>query len=349
MRSPIRTQIWQASTTTTPTTTASAVPPDQEAARTWLPDAELPGYGVYELALPEEPTYALEPKGGLVATVIRRNAPTGRRALFYVHGWSDYFFQTHLADEMADLGYDFYAIDLRRYGRSLRDKQLAGYIADLSDYFVELDQALSIVRDEGHDEIVLMAHSTGGLIASLYAHERPGEFAAVVLNSPWLELQGNSILRPATQPMFSAARAVAPTTALPLPDNGFYRRAINKADGGEWEYNLKYKGDPAFHIRVGWLAAILDGHARVAAGLEIDCPVLVAISERSDFRRTWDDGLKFADIVLDVDKIAARAPKLGNLVVIARIHEGMHDLVLSAPEVRDVVMAEYRRFLTCYA
>lgn len=250
---------------------------------------------------------------------------------------------------MAALGFDFYAIDLRRYGRSLRDKQLAGYVTSLDHYFVELDAAVEVLREDGHDEIVLMAHSTGGLIAALYADARPGTFSALVLNSPWLELQGNAILRPATQPMFTAARAVAPTTALPLSDNGFYRRSISKTDGGEWEYNLKYKGDPAFHIRVGWLAAILEGHAKVASGLKIDCPVLVCISERTDLRRTWDDSLKLADIVLDVDRIAARAPKLGNFVAIARFADGMHDLVLSGPHVRAKVLAEYARFLRCYA
>ncbi|AQX17290.1 hypothetical protein BKM78_11625 [Tessaracoccus sp. T2.5-30] len=314
-----------------------------------MPDTELPGYELLPIPLPDEPTYALEPDGSLVATVVRRSHPVSRRAVLYVHGWSDYFFQRHLADEMAALGYDFYAVDLRRYGRSLRDRQLAGYIANLSDYFTELDEALEVVRSEGHDDVVLMGHSTGGLTASLWAHERPGAFSAVVLNAPWLELQANSLLRPATQPVLSAARAVAPTTALPQLDTGFYRRCISSSEEGEWDYNLNLKGDPAFLIRVGWMAAILDGHARVAAGLSIDCPVLVAISARSDFRRSWDEGFRLADIVLDVDRIASRAPKLGDLVVIARIPDAMHDLVLSRTDVRERVFSEYSRFLTAYA
>ena len=299
--------------------------------------------------MPDEPTYAHEPDGSLVATLVRRNEPTASRAVLYVHGWNDYFFQTHLADSMAELGYDFYAVDLRRYGRSLRSKQLAGYITKLSDYFVELDLALAAVKAEGHDDVVLMGHSTGGLTACLFAHERPGELAALVLNSPWLELQGNAILRPVTQPMITAARAVAPTTALPLTDSGFYRRSTHLTEGGEWSYNLNLKGDPAFLIRVGWFAAILEGHAKVAAGLSIDCPILVAVSERSDFRRVWDDALLAADIVLDVDRIMERGSDLGNLVVLARIPDALHDLVLSRPAVRGVVLDEYARFLRCYA
>ena len=152
-----------------------------------------------------------------------------------------------------------------------------------------------------------------------------------------------------TQPMFSAARAVVATTALPQMDTGFYRRTISKAEEGEWAYNANLKGDPAFLIRVGWMAAILEGHARVAAGLAIDCPVLVAISGRSDFRRVWAEEFRLADIVLDVDRIAARAPRLGPLVVIARFPDAVHDLVLSGIDVRAKVFAEYSRFLRCYA
>ena len=315
----------------------------------WAPDSELDGYEQFTIELPDEPTYALEPDNSLVATLVRRATPTRSRAVLYVHGWSDYFFQAHLGDEMDALGYDFYAIDLRRYGRSLRPKQLAGYISRLDDYFVELDAAVEAIREAGHDEIVLMAHSTGGLTTSLYVNERPGQFAALMLNSPWLELQANPMLRPTAQPMFSAAGAVAPTTAVPMADNGFYRRSIAVDEDGEWTYNHNLTGDPAVLVRFGWLSAILQGHSRIAAGLAIDCPILVAISERTDFRRAWDEALLSADTVLDVERIAERAARLGYLVVLSRIQGGLHDLVLSRPEIRRVVFDQYRRFLGAYA
>ena len=88
---------------------------------------------------------------------------------------------------------------------------------------------------------------------------------------------------------------------------------------------------------------------RVAAGLDIDCPVLVAVSERTDFRRKWDEALSKADIVLDVNAIAERAHCLGDVIVLVRIPDALHDLALSAPEVRARVFAEYGRFLRCYS
>jgi alpha-beta hydrolase superfamily lysophospholipase len=59
-------------------------------------------------------------EGEVVATLVKRAAesPT-RRAVLYLHGFSDYFFHVHVAELFNELGYDFYALDLRKYGRSL--------------------------------------------------------------------------------------------------------------------------------------------------------------------------------------------------------------------------------------
>jgi len=140
----------------------------------WVPDVELPGYRQLNIPLPGARMCQGEPDHEVVATLVRRSDPGGRRAVLYVHGWSDYFFQTHLAEAVESWGYDFYALDLRRYGRSLRDGQLAGYTADLAEYHQELDAAVEVIRTEGHDHVVLLGHSTGGLVVSLFARDRPG-------------------------------------------------------------------------------------------------------------------------------------------------------------------------------
>ena len=315
----------------------------------WLPDTELPGYEQFTIALPEAPTYAFEQPGSLVATVIRRNPPSGDRAVLYLHGWNDYFFQTHLADAITATGFDFYAVALRRYGRSLREGHLAGYIGAVEDYFVELDLVVELLRETGYREIVLMGHSTGGLTAALYADERPGIFSALVLNSPWIELQGSPVVRPAAQPVFRAMSAVAPTTVLVSYESSNYARSISVELEGEWAYNLAFKGNAAFGVRIGWLRAIMAGHARVEQGLAIDCPLLVLTSACSDFSRKWHEGVMRADVVLDVERIAARSHQLGPHVTLVRLEGALHDIVLSAAPVRQRFFDEVEKFLTAYS
>ncbi|MFQ9503751.1 MAG: alpha/beta hydrolase [Alistipes indistinctus] len=58
-------------------------------------------------------------EGKVIATLLRADstAPSGR-AVLYLHGYIDYFFQTHMAERFAGEGWNFYALDLRKYGRS---------------------------------------------------------------------------------------------------------------------------------------------------------------------------------------------------------------------------------------
>src|SRR5512139_2172496 len=113
-------------------------------------------------------------EGPVVATLVSRRAeqPT-QRAVLYVHGLVDYFFQTHLADFYVERGWDFYALDLRKHGRSLLPHQTPNFCRSLTEYYPELNEAARIIRDEdGHTTLLVNAHSTGGLITSLWAHAR---------------------------------------------------------------------------------------------------------------------------------------------------------------------------------
>jgi alpha-beta hydrolase superfamily lysophospholipase len=314
----------------------------------WHPDF-LDGYESTDLPLPNAARAGTEPLDvEMVATLIRKvPAERHRRAVLYVHGWNDYFFQTHLADQLGDIGFDFYALDLRRYGRSLRRGQLRGFITDLDDYGDELGAAADLIA-ENHDQLVLMGHSTGGLITSLWAAKNPGRIDALILNSPWLDLQSSAMVRALGTPVIEALGSSLPTSVLRLRESGFYPRAVHSSLGGEWDYDLDLKLIPSAPVRVGWLRAILQGHQRVASGLHIEVPILVLASSRTEFARRWHEGLRTVDTVLDVEQIAKRAPRLGYCVTIVRIDEAMHDVILSAPNVRKVAFDEMSRWIDGY-
>src|SRR6185295_14302653 len=103
----------------------------------WQPDRLLPGYEALELAAPDD--Y----EGRVVATLVRLPVPEAPRgAVLYVHGFVDYFFQRHMAERFAAEGYAFYALDLRKYGRSLLPHQHPGFCKDLSEYYADITRAL---------------------------------------------------------------------------------------------------------------------------------------------------------------------------------------------------------------
>ncbi|GEL46253.1 alpha/beta hydrolase [Cellulomonas hominis] len=272
-------------------------------------------------------------QGSAVATLVHRRdaaADRTRPAVLYVHGFVDYFFQTHVADALADRGYDLYALDLRDYGRSIRPGREPNDTRSLATYAEELDAAVRLVRAE-HDRVVLLGHSTGGLVAALWAHHRRGRglVDAVVLNSPWLDLRGSVLERTAlTWLIVHAVGVVAPRLVVSHlgPD---YGRALHAGSGGEWAYDLAWKPHEGFPVRAGFVRAVRRGHAEVARGLDVDVPVLVLASDASGPDDRWHDGLLTTDSVLDVADMRRLAPRMGEDVTYVEVAGGAHDLALS--------------------
>ena len=291
-------------------------------------------------------------EGPVVATLVRRRAETpSRRAVLYVHGFVDYFFQTHLADFFVARGWDFYALDLRKYGRSLLPHQTPNFARSMTDYYPELDEAARIIREvDGHDQLLVAGHSTGGLITSLWAHSRQGRgiVDGLFLNSPFFDFNVPWVLR---RPLMSVVASTAkrnPYRVLPMAALGLYGESLHTERRGEWTYNLEWKPLLGFPVRVGWLEAIRRAQRRLRAGLAIDVPVLVACSTRTFRGRAWSDDARLTDTVLDVEHIARWAPRLGPRVTIARFDGGMHDLTLSRQEVRTAVFQELGRWVDAF-
>ncbi|WP_347107547.1 alpha/beta hydrolase [Paenarthrobacter sp. S56] len=276
----------------------------------------------------------------------------GQGAVLFLHGWSDYFFNVELAQFWARQGYDFYALDMHNHGRNLEADSIGGYVADLADYDTEINSALRIIRAVGsggsRESVALMGHSTGGLVAALWAQRHRGVVQYLILDSPWLEMHGSSIGRRAAQAMVAPLARLRPEMVLRLPERGFYYRSISVTAEGEWQLDERYRPPFAFPVRVGWLKAVLAGHGQVARGLGLDIPVLVFISGASANGMVWQESMRRSDAVLDVDVIGARAMTLGRSVTLERIDGGLHDVFLSAPDVRADAYARLARWIKGY-
>nr|NLD41348.1 alpha/beta hydrolase [Actinomycetales bacterium] len=336
----------------------------------WHPDVLGPGFVNRTLPLLDDD------EGPVVATLVRYvpaddpeafpETPTAPTFVaLWLHGWNDYFHQRELARVVARLGGTFYGLDLRKYGRSLREWQTHGYITSLSTYDEDIHAALAIIRQEtglGTD-LVLMGHSTGGLTAALWAHRHPGALRALVLDAPWLDLQGSTIFRALGTQLVETLSRISPTTALPLPETGIYGRILQgwteddgeRPEGSEgdpfydgWNTDPRWRTQPSFPIRPGWLAAVRAGHARVGEGLQVTCPVLVLTSAATNFSPKWLPELRGVDTVLDIEQIAERSLRLGPLVTLARFEGAIHDVFLSRRDVREAAYAELTRWFGAY-
>lgn len=340
----------------------------------WGEDLLGPGFQARTLELAPDAE-----EDGAVATLVRYLPAEDPQALegtpsepsfvwLYLHGWNDYFFNPELARRVARLGGAFYALDLRRYGRSLRPEQMLGWVEDLAVYDEEIGLALTLAW-AGHGQsrpTVLCGHSTGGLTASLWAHHHPGVLAGLVLNSAWLEIQGAEPVRVLGEPIVRAFARLSGRDPVALPtydpsDLFTVTDGWTEADGElpdpswaddpyvtGWHVDPRWKHVPTPPIRPGWLAAILDAQAAVSSGLHVTCPVLSIGSARSHLGVVRTQDSRSTDTVVDADGTARRAIGLGPLVTVARVEGAVHDVFLSAPPVREQAYAVLEQWLRGY-
>ena len=298
----------------------------------------LPGFQSETIAL--RPDY----EGDVVATLVVRRAPVStRRAVLYVHGYCDYFFNAELADRYNAEGFDFYAVDLRKYGRSLRPHQTPNFALSLDEYFEELDAAVDRIRSrDGHRFLLFNGHSTGGLTGSLYADARrdEGTIDAIFLNSPYFDLNDSWLNEHALTPIAAALGKVRPEADLPSVLSPLWGESIHKDYRGEWDFRLDWKPIEGIPPKAGLVRAITTGQRKLQNGLQIEAPVLVMFSTESSWPKEWSDTLYRTDSVLDVADIARYSDVIGSDVTKVRIPDGVHDLVLSAKPVRENVYRE---------
>lgn len=300
------------------------------------------------------------------------DGPRHARAVLYLHGRNDYFFQTWLAEAFLEAGYEFYALELRACGRAGVGYRSPHDVRDLRVHDEEIARALEIIRNEhAHDVVVLNGHSTGGLQAVIWAADHPGTVEAVTLNSPWLDLNSSAIMRSFGSAFVDLVSRRDPDRIIDNPDEAnavkaalkagdersegeespadpdepgpvgldLYARSLHQRWGGPWDWNLELKPSPAFPVRAGFLAGIRRLQREVHHGLGITVPVLVCCSTTSAPHEATPEEARSADVVLSVRQMVERSAFLGPDVTVLQIPGGVHDLALSASPAREEYLA----------
>ncbi|VXB91568.1 Lysophospholipase L2 [Flavobacterium sp. 9R] len=280
-------------------------------------------------------------EGKVVATVIRKQCSMpSNKAVLYVHGFNDYFFQSEMAQKFNEKGFHFYAVDLRKYGRSTLHHQKINNMRSLTEYFTDLDEALAIMRQEGNEQVLLSGHSTGGLLVTLYASERVGneKFDAIFCNSPFYDMNMPGYQKRLLVPLVALFGKYFPDVLLPGKISEWYGHSLHGEKKGEWDYNLAWKPHLVPALNAGWISAIHQGHKKIKNGVILTRPILVMHSHQSIYSNDWNASFFEGDAILNVKDIKAGAERIvAPKRTIIEIEGGMHDLILSPLQVREQV------------
>jgi len=252
--------------------------------------------------------------------------------LVLLHGFGN---DAHVWDDFAPAVAPYYrtlALDLRGHGDSDRDPERR---YDYEFHLRDLETAFAAL---GIERLVLVGHSLGGRIATLFAGRHPKRLAGLVLVDSGPELDARGTLRIRLD--MERAGAAADGGGAPIASEAEYARLLSLAypaarpeaiarmarhglralPGGGFER----KTDPAFHAMAGRMtpAEAAERERRTTAELwaalaRVECPALVVRGAASD--------VLAAEVA---DRMAEQVLAKGTLAVVAR---ASHSVMVDNP------------------
>ncbi len=287
------------------------------------------------------------------STIIRKLCKKGsHKAYLYIHGFNDYFFQSEMGERFVDSGFNFYAVDLRRYGRSREPWQYPFNIRKQEEYFADIDSALAQIRKDGNTDITLSGHSTGGLTVAFMGAMRGKDLGAnrIVTDSPFLEWNFNAFTRNAAIPVVGFLGKIFKNAKQKQSHCDGYAYSLLKEYYGEWTYNTDWKMVYSPPVTWSWIGAINSAQGKLMKKREnIAVPILVMHSSRKIDGCNYTPEFQTGDAVLDPEMIKKRGVRLGKERMVCAIDSGLHDLILSSEKARDAAYDSIFYFINKYS
>lgn len=236
---------------------------------------------------------------GLPLTVWRRSGPPAAPRVILHHGFLDHACSFDaIAELLVDVA-ETLAIDARGHGTS--GHVAAGGYYHFPDYVADLHDVLDTLHNDGRP-LVLVGHSMGGMVASMYAGAFPDQVASLVLlegfgppdSEPddmpsrvrqWIEEVAQTRTRaPRSLPDLNAAAARL-RAGNPRLDESTARRLAQEGTVPAPDGGLLWSFDPLHRTRSPqpFLLAQAEAFWR-----NITCPTTLVVAEHSGFRWNLD-------------------------------------------------------------
>lgn len=155
--------------------------------------------------------------------------------------------------------------------------------------------------DNPQRKLILLGHSTGGLLATMYASTGPrhADIDAVILNSPYLAPVDTNIMESALLNfviMFNISKD---------NEDQWYGRSLHSAHRGEWDFDTTKKSIDVIRLHGAFFAAVRAAQQDLMKNrLTVQCPVLFMCSDRSlRPEKTWRDEYAEGTPIIDFSSI----------------------------------------------
>jgi len=287
------------------------------------------------LKLKEEFIHTKDYQANLISSVKKGST----KAVLYIHGFNDYFFNKEFAQRFLNEGYSFFAIDLHNHGKNINKDTKRYYFTDVKEFYSEINLAIDIMRDKYKIEnITLYGISQGGLIAALFENDNQ-RVNALILDSPFFDFHLGWAIETLALPLVTTLGSFFPELKIDSDEPNVFGQSIHKDYQGEWDINLELKAiTKNAPIYLGWLNAVNQAQKRLQNGLDIKVPSLILSSDISTSEQSNPKYHHSTDTVLDVNEMHEYAKSLSinqSLITKVKIPKAMHGVLISPLKVRE--------------
>ncbi len=285
-------------------------------------------------------------QGGVDINFWKFEHPHEKGAIVISHGFSENIsYYPELIFNLYERGYSVYFLDHRGHGSSGRmtGRTMPVYVDKFQNYALDLKTFMDDrVKAKPHEKTVLLGHSMGGLVSTLYLKDNKGAVDKLILSAPLFKpnLHGlpHILASGVAQVMrtlgmgswYAPGQGPKPTMALGFEGN--LLTSSRNRFSSKWKI---FNHEPEDHrnngATYGWLAETIGACSRGrCAGPEIDVPVLV-------FKAGNDK------VVLNsaMDKFCGGLKNC----IIKRFDDAKHDILSERDEIRDPLMTQLFEFI----
>lgn len=287
-----------------------------------------------EIRLNERFIYTKDHQANLISSI----KPNSKKAVLYIHGFNDYFFNKEFPKEFLNQGYSFFAIDLHNHGKNMNKDTKRYYFTDVKEFYPEINKAIDIIKEEYKIEnITLYGISQGGLIAALFENDNQ-RVDRLILDSPFFDFHFNWFLENIGLPLVAKIGYFFPQLKLTSNEVNIFGQTIHKDFDGEWDIDMNLKAiSTNAPVYLGWISAVYKAQQKLQNGLDIKVPSLILYSNKSTSEQSNKKYHHNTDIVLDVKDMKKYADKLSinkSLITKKEIANAMHGTLISPKPVR---------------
>jgi len=291
------------------------------------------------------------PDGARLRTACWRSMAEARGTFVLLTGRAEFIEKyQETAESLLARGFDVFAMDWRNQGLSTRppgNPQIQ-HVEDFADLADDLERFVAeVVAPRARGPLLLLAHSMGGMVATLHAARHPDRFHALILSAPMHDINLRGLPGGLARGLAAAACALGFGRRYAFGQGDYDPReaafagnAISSDPRRYAVFHDAYRDRPELRVggvSFGWLRAAFRAADAVRIGEPLDrvrAPVLLLSAS--------------GDRVVDPRAQAAVARRLPDCTLVS-YPDARHEVLMECDAIRDRVWADIDAFLARHA